>query len=71
MKRIRKSLLNIFVLASMLLGIGYLLHDFVFLTFVPFFKHEFYCITYFGLLTDLCAYGAIRIGAWHFEEVFK
>ena len=71
MKRIGKTLMNIIILVGMVIGVLVLLHDFIFLTFIPFFSHEFYCITYFGLLVDFVAYSAIKLGGMYFEELFK
>lgn len=71
MKRIGKTLLNILVLTSMIIAIAYLLHDFFVLGILPAFSHNFYCITYFGLLTDLGAYMVIKGASMYFEELFK
>lgn len=71
MKRIGKTLMNIIILVGMVIGVLVLLHDFIFLTIVPFFSHEFYCITYFGLLIDFVAYSAIKMGSLYFEILFS
>lgn len=71
MKRIGKTLMNILILLSMLGGAVILIHDFIFLTFIPFFSHEFYCITYLGLLVDFVAYSAIKMGSLYFEILFS
>lgn len=71
MKRVFRTFKNLFVLASMLLAIFVLIHDFILLGIAPAFTHEFYCITYFGLLVDLCAYIVIKMSGMYFEELFK
>ena len=71
MKRLGKTLFNLFMLASLLIGVGTLLHDFFILAVLPFFKHEFYSLTYFGLYTDVFAYFLIKMSLMYFEELFK
>ena len=71
MKRLFKTLFNVFMGLSLLIGIGYLLHDFIFLAIVPLFKHEFYTLTYFGLFTEVFAYLMIKICLMYFEDLFK
>lgn len=71
MKRIGKTLFNLLMLGSLILGVVVLLHDFIFLTIIPFFSHEFYTMTYFGLCMDLFAYLIIKGSLMYFEELFK
>ena len=71
MKRVLKTLKNIFVLVSMIAAIVLLIHDFIFWGIVPAFTHQYYCITYFGMIVDLSAYFVIKIGTLYFEKLFK
>ena len=71
MKRVLRTIKNLIILAGMVIGVVILLHDFIFLTIIPFFSHDFYCITYFGLLVDLVSYAAIKMGALYFEILFQ
>lgn len=71
MKRVFKTIKNILILASMLVAIGLLIHDFIFWGIIPFFSHVFYQMTYLGLFVDLAALGIVEISSQYFKELFK
>lgn len=71
MKRIFKTIKNIIILASMIVAVALLIHDFVFWGIIPFFSHVFYEMTYLGLFVDLAAIGIIEISTQYFKELFK
>lgn len=71
MKRIFKTIKNIIILASMIVAVALLIHDFVFWGIIPFFSHTFYEMTYLGLLVDFTAIGIIEVSYQYFKELFN
>lgn len=71
MKRVLKSLFNIFMLVSMISALVLLIHDFLIWGIFPLFTGNFILVTYFGMFTDMFALAVIYLSKYYFERLFK